>query len=76
MMAGTDLDTVRAAVMVAQCWEGALPAPAAAVQLVARILRDADAENATYKAALEKIANGVPGCDAEHIARKALGRGL
>lgn len=68
-----ELDTVRATVMVAQLWEGERPAPAAAVQLVAYILRDCDAETATYRAALTKIANGVPGCDAEYIARKALG---
>lgn len=68
-----EIDMVRAAVMVAQLWEGERPAPAAAVKLVAYVLRDCEAENATYRAALEKIARGVPGCDAEYIARKAIG---
>lgn len=73
----TELDTVRAAVMVAQLWEGERPAPAAAVQLVALILRDCDAENATYRAALQKIASGRD-CESHHcsclgMAKKALG---
>lgn len=29
--------------------------------------------HARYKAALEKIAGGLPGCDAEYIAKQALG---